>query len=67
MPDLLTLGPSWEPTKVPPLRADIDRRRRALRRALAAELRAWALGGAGLAGAALGAIVALYTCTGALA
>lgn len=58
---------TWEPTKVPPLRTDVDRRRRALRRALAAELRAWALGGAGLAGTALGAIVALYTCPGVLA
>lgn len=67
MSDLLQLGPSWEPTKVPPLRVDIDQRRRALRRALAAELRTWALIGAGLAGTATGAIVALCTCTGALA
>lgn len=58
---------TWHPTKVPPLRADVDRRRRALRRALAAEAKAWALGAAGLAGTAAGAVAALYTCTGALA
>jgi hypothetical protein len=58
---------TWPPTKVPPLRADVDRRRRALRRALAAEAKAWALGAAGLVGAAAGAVTAIYTCPGGLA
>lgn len=67
MPESTKPAFAWAPTKVPPLRADIDRRRRALRRALAAELRVLALGGAGLAGTAIGAIIALCTCPGALA
>lgn len=66
MPESTTPAFAWAPTKVPPLRADIDRRRRALRRALAAQLRVWAIIGAGLAGISLGASVALFTCPGVL-
>lgn len=59
MPESTTPAFAWVRTNVPPLRTDIDRRRRALRRALASELRAWALIGAGLFGTAVGALAAI--------
>ena len=46
----------WEPVQVPPLAADLGRRRRSLRRALRQEKRAWGLCAVGLLGIALGAL-----------
>ena len=51
--------PTWARTGVPPLRADIDGRLRALRRAEAGARRFLALGLVGLLGSAVGAIAAL--------
>jgi len=58
---------TWPPTKVPPLRSDIDRRRRLYRRHLAKIERNGWVTLSGLVGFAVGAITAIYTCPGGLA
>ena len=52
---------TWPRTGVPPLRADIDGRLRALRRAEAALRRVLGLTSSALLGTAAGGVVALFT------
>lgn len=59
MADVLTLGPSWEPVRVPPLRSDIERRSRAYRRSLRRVQRTGWFALASLLGFAAGAFAAL--------
>jgi hypothetical protein len=66
MPESTTPTFAWARTNVPPLRADIERRRREYRRVLARVERNGWLTLSALLGASLGAITALCTCTGAL-
>lgn len=66
-----TTVPAWAPTKVPPLRADVDRQsrelRQAMRRVMARQTVGLYIGLSMLLGYAAGAATAVYTCTGALA
>ncbi len=55
------MTPVWERTGVPPLRADIDGRLRALRRSEASARRFLGLTSSALLGTAVGGVAALFT------